>query len=216
MEKIAVYTGIFGGYDPYVEPDFGDGVDLFLLTDVVPKITPNRAKVFVVQDALAGTRTARLHKVMSHVGPVQDYRLTVWMDGSIDAIDVDLRGLVEKYLADNDVAVFRHQTIDCVYVGGRAAVLCKKEDPAVMEDHLRRLTQAGHPPNAGLGETGIMLRKHSEKVRSFNELWWQAIASGSKRDQVSFNYCVNLAGLKLAYIDGKRQDYGFYVREHRR
>ncbi len=62
MEKIAVYTGIFGGYDPYVEPDFGDGVDLFLLTDVVPKITPNRAKVFVVQDALAGTRTARLHK----------------------------------------------------------------------------------------------------------------------------------------------------------
>jgi len=217
MEKIAVYTGIFGRYDPYVEPDFGDDVDLFLLTDFPLGRAPRRTKVITIPSffqAQDTTRTARLHKVMSHIGPVKDYRLVVWLDGSVDAIDVDLRELVERYLSDSDVAVFRHQTIDCVYEGARAAVACGKEDPAVMGKELKILLGAGHPRAAGLGETGILLRRHSDVIRSFNELWWSKISAGSKRDQVYFNYCVGQAGVKLAYIDGKRQDYGFYVREH--
>lgn len=217
MEKIAVYTGIFGDYDPYVEPEFGEDIDVFFLTDSYPKRVPSRAKVVILPTVLKDlTRNARLYKVMSHASPVQDYRLVVWIDGAIDAVDVDLRALVEKYTSDNDIALFRHQTIDCVYIGGNAAVLAGKEDPLVMVNHLTKLRKAGYPAAAGLGETNILIRRHNDTVRRFNELWWDEISSGSKRDQVSFNYCVNLACAKLAYINGKRQDYGFYVREHKK
>lgn len=217
MKKIAVYTGIFGGYDPYVEPDLGDDIDLFLITDVAPERKPRRAEVFLFPPSLQSqdkTRMARLQKVMSHVGPVQDYETVIWLDGSVDAVNVDIHKIAERYLSTADVAVFRHQTIDCVYEGARAAVDCGKEDPAVMWRELKILLGAGYPRSAGLGETGILFRKHSEKIRNFNELWWSKILLGSKRDQVYFNYCVSLVGVQLAYIDGKRQDYGFYVREH--
>lgn len=215
MIKVAVYTAIFGFYDPYVEPDLDDRCDLFVFTDRPMKT--KRAKVIQVSPNKNDlTRACRMHKIMSHVGPVQDYSHVLWVDGSVDLIGVDVSGMAEKLLENNDIAAFRHQTIDCVYDGGRAAVLCNKEDPHVMNRHLQRLTTLGFPPKTGLTETGVMFRRHNATVRVFNDMWWKEVQEGSKRDQVSFDYCVGKTMARLLRIPGKRQDYGFFVREHAR
>jgi len=213
--KVAVYTAIFGGYDPYIEPELDDRCDLFVFTDRPLKTT--RAKVIqVTPNPNDLTRSARMYKIMSHAGPVQDYSHVLWIDGSIDLVGVDVPKLAERFLENHDVAAFQHQTIHCVYEGGRAAVLCGKEDPAVMKEHLGKLTGMSYPPNTGLTETGILFRRHNDAVRRFNEAWWLEVQTGSKRDQVSFDYCVDRMGVRLLKIPGKRQDYGLFVREHAR
>ena len=153
-----------------------------------------------------------MHKALAR--EVTGYDASLWIDGSVDVVGANIQQLVESHLEGHDLALFRHPTIDCVYEGGRFAVRCGKEDPAVMEKHLDRLRAEKFPARAGLGETGVLFRRGSAKVTEFNELWWTQIRDGSRRDQVSFNYCVARLGLRLSYINGRRQDQGFFVREH--
>ena len=48
----------------------------------------------------------------------------------------------------------------------------------------------------------LILRRHSERVARFNQLWWDEIERGSQRDQISFPYAVAKAGVRVGYFPG--------------
>ena len=58
----------------------------------------------------------------------------------------------------------------------------------VIDNQLDFMRRSGYPENNGLCETGIIIRKNTEQVRTFNEDWYVMITLYSLRDQVSFNY----------------------------
>ena len=64
--------------------------------------------------------------------------------------------------------------------------------------------------NNGLSECSVILRKHNEKVKSFNEIWWEEICQGSKRDQLSFDYSVKKSGVNLKYFPGNLPNNNYF------
>lgn len=225
--KVAVYTAIFGEHDLYVEPQL-DGFDIYLITDGVPPGKPEHATVIAVPPdwkapdgidwrSLDDTRRARFWKLNSHlpVNPVSKYEYSLWVDASFTLDRPDVNKLVEKHLALADVATCRHPSVECIYEGALLAVACGKDDFAVVQAHLARYRAARYPARQGLAETGVLLRRHTPQVAEFNAYWWSELAQGSKRDQVSFNYCADTMGVRISYLDDRRA-LGFIHREHLR
>jgi hypothetical protein len=160
-------------------------------------------------------RRAREHKILSHkVFP--DVIYSIWMDGSIEIREgVDLGMLVESHLKSCDIALFPHRTRACAYVEAEVCSKLELDDPQVISQQMLRYRQMGYPEGMGLGETGVILRRHTEVVRELNELWWSEICSGSRRDQLSFNYVLWRLGVEYMKLPGDFSNNPFFtVRSH--
>ena len=60
-----------------------------------------------------------------------------------------------------------------------------------------------YPKNNGLWANGVLIRKHNDPdIIKMNEMWWQEIQNGSRRDQLSAPYVAWKCGLTPDYIDG--------------
>jgi hypothetical protein len=56
-----------------------------------------------------------------------------------------------------------------------------------------------------------MLRRHTPAVNAFNEAWWDEIARGSKRDQLSFPYVARKVGLRYGTFPGTLLDNPLFL-----
>lgn len=214
--KFVVYGAIFGGKDAYKPPPKGD-YDVVLFTDD-PKIkAPGHVRV--VQVPLLGDprRMSRRYKMLSHVFfPEAEY--TLWMDGSIEARGVDIRKTVGGYLANADLAAFRHPLRKCTYEEALACIEFKLEDPDLIRRQVDHYRAQGLKPDIGLVETGVLFRRHTDKVREFNEAWHKELQTFSNRDQLSFYFTVQNSGVRFFQIPESicrgSGPPGFYVGGH--
>ena len=81
--------------------------------------------------------------------------------------------------------------------------------------YLGAVTIDGYPANAGLSECCVLLRRHTDAIKDFNEAWWEEIRRGSRRDQLSFDYVARRCGLKYRYFPGSvEQPNSLFRRDH--
>lgn len=214
MNNIVVYTAIFGGKDSYVEPPKG-GYDIVLFTDVQTCAVSARVNIVIpTHDDLS--RSSKWFKILSH-RHFQDYEYSVWMDGSIGLHHVDIPKLVTASLKDVNIALYRHPHRTCAYQEAKECRDYSLDDHSVIDQQVQRYTAAQYPNNLGLAETGVLIRRHrSEDVKRFEELWWNEISVGSRRDQISFNFCAWKENLRFRYIAKDLRQNGFVVRRHLR
>ena len=124
------------------------------------------------------------------------------MDGTHVPI-VDCAYLVRTFLTQEDIAIFAHRKRKCVYQEMEACVDYNKAEAAIVkkqEDHYRA---QGYPPNNGLAECTVILRRHNvPKVKNTMEDWWKEIDAYTLRDQLSFNYVAFRNHLTYAVMPG--------------
>ena len=112
-KKIAVITAIAGGFDKLHEPKYYDeNVDYIAFVDQNVKsdiwqIMPIEYTHFV-QSRMA----AKIYKILIH--KYCDYEYILWVDGSIILIG-SINGLVDNFLGQADMALFKHRFRNCVY-----------------------------------------------------------------------------------------------------
>lgn len=128
-------------------------------------------------------RAARRIKLLAHEA-LPDAEVSLWMDGNF-AVACDLDALVDRYLDDADLALHRHPQRDCAYEEGIACIRLGKADPEAIVRQLLRYARAGYPEHAGLPATGVVLRRHTKPVARFEQAWWDEVARGAARDQIS-------------------------------
>lgn len=164
--KIIPYTAITGGYEP-------PRTDIKCFTGEGLFVNP--------------VMEAKIYKILPH--KFLDCDVSVWMDGNI-SLNIPVEQLVEEWLTDKiDIALFKHP--ERVNIFEEFKVL--KEQPRLrnneklmsrldeQRDRYRRTIYT--PP---LCECGVMIRRHSERMKSFNNMWWSEICRWTERDQVSF------------------------------
>ena len=104
MNKIVIYTAIFGGKDNLIEPEFvPEGCDFVCFTDGdfqsdvwnVRKVEPT------FNDPV---RNARMYKVLPHKY-LSEYEVSLWIDGNLLLRD-DVNELIKKYLEKVNLAIF--------------------------------------------------------------------------------------------------------------
>lgn len=131
-------------------------------------------------------RLARWHKLHPHVlFPAAETSL--WLDGSLELLR-DPRELVRQCDPSSPLITFKHPHRTDLYQEYEACLLYRKDDDAIMRPQIDRYHREGYPFFSGLPETSMLLRQHTPAVQAFDEAWWQEIAQGSVRDQLSFPY----------------------------
>lgn len=162
-------------------------------------------------------RSAKYYKILSHrIFPGQAYSL--WIDGSVRIeFDFAVEELVARYLRDHDLCIFDHPSRNCVYQEEEACRIQEKDDGNVMREQVERYRLRGYPAGAGMVEASVILRRHSPGVVRFNEAWWREVAAGSRRDQLSFNYCARRECLSYnTFPRTLRVDNGLFSRSRHR
>ena len=219
MSKRVIYTSIFGAYDKPTEQS-SDGWDWKCFSE--ENSTP------LYED---NNRNAKKFKVLPH-RYLQDYEYSIFIDGNMD-VRGNLDELVDKYLSDKNVAFFSHnnnkldaricpfkeaQTI--IDLGNKnmkltpeRGILNYKDNPYLIQEQMNKYAMLGFPRNNGLITGMVILRRHNEKdcIETMED-WWKEIKYGSKRDQLSFNYCAWKNRLKFNYMDGDSRDNEYFYR----
>ncbi len=201
MNKIVVFTAVTGGKDDVQHEQEKDGADFVAFLERGALLSPT----WKIREACTlfvdPRRNARIHKILAHQY-FPEYEYSLWMDGPA-RLKVPAWLLVTKFMdADTDLVLFEHPERRCVYEEMRVCAAWKLEDEGVIEEQKQAYEQAGYPVNAGLFESGLLLRRHSPKMELFNNLWWSELSRHSKRDQISLPFALCRAGLKVKTFDG--------------
>jgi hypothetical protein len=128
-------------------------------------------------------RNSRIQKILPHL--FFDAEYSIYLDGNIQLL-VEPQILIDEFLKDKDVAVFRHITRDCLYDEAKACGELGLEKPELMVEQMNWYRDHGHPKHNGLYEGGVIIRRHTKEVEAMNEKWWAHYCRFGKRDQVSF------------------------------
>ena len=221
MSGRVVYTSIFGDYDDKQEQRVpGWDWECFDETNSVSFYTDNN-------------RNAKKAKILPHRYFGIDYEYSIFIDGNMKVVG-NIDELVEKYLADANVAFYSHKenildSRDCAYDEAQAilslgeknmslkperGILNYKDNPHIIKKQMDRYAHEGFPRNNGLITGMVILRRHNESdcMRVMEE-WWTEIKYGSKRDQLSFNYVAWKNNLKFNYINGDSRKNEYFERD---
>jgi Protein of unknown function (DUF616) len=205
-----VYTAITGNYDLLQDPpeEVCDGVKFvaFMENPIASRRWEIRPLEKVHDDP---RRCARFYKLLSHyVLPEAEFSL--WIDGSIDLIMPFSVTNLTDYLLDADLTTFEHSSRCCIYQEACECLKRSLDDSRVIYEQVQRYTQQGYPANLGLVEAGVLLRRHSDQIKAFNEVWWKEIQNGSRRDQLSFNYVAHQLRLRYNFFPNNIRKNGMF------
>lgn len=204
--KIVVYTCITNDKDTLKPLNKEKGVDYVCFSDKLIKSDTWEIKKST-NDSSDPRRNARKHKILSHKY-FPDYDYSIWVDGSIFPSE-NIKRLIESL--NTDVGVFKHQDRDCLYKEAHTCIYYKLDEEDKILSQIDKYSREGYPEKNGLVESRVLVRKHTKEVNEFNELWWNELINGSRRDQISFNYCIWKLGMKYSIIPRE----GFVYKDHR-
>lgn len=158
-------------------------------------------------------RASRLPKLIPHIF-MPDAAYSLYLDGNI-SLRVPLQRLIDEWLRDADIALFKHDKRNCVFDEARECVRLKLDDEQVIERQMARYAKL--PKNAGLYHCGIILRRHTIDVMRLGEAWFAEYCAGSVRDQLALPFALSVESRARVYSIGtfnpSEHPY-FYFRGH--
>lgn len=194
---IEVITNIFGGKDDLVQNQTKGNAKFTCYTDGELYST--------VWDIKKGydkfidpRRNSRIAKIMPHKYSNADIIITI--DGNMRLL-ITPEQLVEKYLGDYDMAVFKHGMRDCIYQEALEVCTLKMDDIETIIEQAKFYEDNFFAKNKGLAQGGIIIRRNNKKTRLFNEYWWADYCRFSRRDQLSLMPAIEKAGLRVNMIN---------------
>lgn len=193
LEKkdITVYTAVSGDFDHLREPDEDFTADYIAFTEKKRDGWDVRKPFDRFKN---DRRNSRAPKILSHLYIDTEY--SIYLDGNI-RLKVPAQQLIDEFLKEKDIAVFRHMGRDCIYDEANACVALKKGDPLEIAEQVRSYAQKMHPKHAGLAECGVIIRRNTPEVERMNEKWWAEYCRHSERDQLSFPFAFDLEKVNL-------------------
>ena len=199
MEKICVYTVITGNYDDICEIDKEKGIDYYCFTNN-KNIKSNSWKIIHIEDKnLDNQRLSRKIKMIGHP-IINEYDVCVYMDASV-RFKKSIKEFIQKYLKNNSFAAFKHSYRDCIYDEAMECIKLRKDDKKTILKTVNFLRKNKFPEHYGLYEMTVFIKRpNDKKVRETMNLWFDFICNYSKRDQLSFMYCIYKTGLKVSTI----------------
>lgn len=215
-KRIAVYTAIINNHDGLKLPEVvSPDCDYICFTDQsVSRPGPWKLRGFDYYND-DPTRIARYIKTHPHVY-LPDYRWSIWIDGSLVIRD-DLASLVDGLAGADRIAGYPHPLRNCIYDEAQSVLEVQLDDPERVLTQIERYRAEGYPAKNGLVETRVLVRRHHHPaIVRFDNAWWKEIDTGSRRDQLSFNYVAWKLGMEPQYLSELdiRQDFRFEYHKH--
>jgi len=176
-----VYTAIFGKYDLLL-PNKTLHAQHVCFTD--SNIASCGWDIRIVERKFRDPRReARMYKTLPHRW-FPNEEITIWHDGHI-GLKV-LPGEVTRFLNGHDMAAFKHPWHDDIRDEAMAIIRTGRANPNVVYRQLAAYLKEGYV--GPMFATGVLVRRHNDATKAFNEAWWNEMLCYTLRDQMSFNY----------------------------
>lgn len=188
-DSVEVYTAICGGYEKVRS-------DVKVYTENTKFIEP--------------VMGAKVYKILSNKFTKAPY--SIWIDGNV-FLNEEPKKIVEEFLGDNDLVVFRHPHRNCIYEEhGPARDRLPDYAKHLIDKQIKDYKEEGMPEQFGLGECGMIIRRNNDIVREFNGRWWAEICKYSWRDQISFPYVLWKMGgrIKVKLLNGNVRNHQYF------
>jgi hypothetical protein len=217
--KIAVYTCVTGGYDHLSAPARVDPRLQYHCWTDHPEAVPAPWQVHPATfDGLDPKDCNRFVKMHPHRLPeLAGCDVTVYVDGSIDIVG-DLHGYVTEWLRhDADMLLFDHPFRRCAYDEAKACAEFGHAPVWTLRRQMARYKAHGFPPQAGLFECGVLIRRHTPEVEATMASWWSEYRDYARRDQLAFTWAAWRHGLRVASLgrsDPRYEQRVFRLKNH--
>lgn len=190
--KIACYTCITGNYDALKDPlaKQDSSIDFICFSD-----QPFQSDVWKIKPIpkelcrLSAVKQQRVIKICPHRYLPKKYKISLWIDGSVQIIG-DLMQFIKQYdLSKNCFYTRIHPKRNCIYDEADACLRLKKDLSGKVQKQIEKYKKENYPAHIGMVETCLLLRKHNEyKCKLIDNYWAAELLQNSHRDQLSFNY----------------------------
>ena len=140
---------------------------------------------------------------------MRGHKVSVWVDGNLQ-IAGDLLEFTKQYdLSKAPLYTRVHPARKCIYEEARACIAMGKDSREVIEQQVAKYRAEGYPANAGMFETCVVLRQHTDtKCQLVCNRWASELLRGSHRDQLSFNYACWREHFLPGCLNGEFSVYG--------
>lgn len=204
MINLVIYTAIFGNYDILKPPKIiNPDVKYICFTDKIIECPP--WEIVVVNPEFQDSRREnRKYKILSHKY-FPGFEYSIYIDGNFIMMR-DLSKYVKKWLDNNDIAVLKHPKRRCLYDEAEYLILIGGEKE-ILRSQINRYKAEGYPKHNGLTANRLIIRKHTEKIKQFNEAWWNEVKNNSHRDQISFLFIMYKCKINYSIIPIKSRGY---------
>jgi hypothetical protein len=201
--KIAVVTSSIGT-NQLLDPILFEGVDYHAFAD--DSATNNKwithpAVKFSNDPIYTNRRNAKVYKILPFAF-LPEYDYFFWVD-STHRLETNPYEVIDKYLKDTDVAVFKHPERDCIYPEGKIVMDIKFDHPNLIEDQLAFYRDLCYPESNGLYELPVRVQRNTPTTQRMGWMWWEQICMFSSRDQISFPFVCNQLGIKPSILPGR-------------
>lgn len=140
------------------------------------------------------------------------YRNSIWVDGNVNVLSPYLRRIIKK--RNVPLLVPAHYVRDCIFDECAEVKRLKRDTDEKCDAAAAFLEREHMPRHYGMNENNIIYREHGNAtVRNVDRLWWDCISKYSKRDQLSFSYCLWKNGIRPEEIaiNNARTDYKNFI-----
>ena len=235
LQRIAVITSIFGGYDDLKEPDIKSMnlVDWYCFTDST-SMTSKVWNIINTQYHLQNDKneymhyhnyynnitdpktrnmmSAKYYKIKPHeIDILQDYDYYIWVDGSIILQPNFLINMITHINNNYELINFKHSARDNIYDEMKLSITMNKYQSQDIETQYNDYIAEGFPDNLGLFECTIMVKKNTANINSIFDMWWIQNLKYTYQDQISYPYCLWKNGKYTQYLI---TDNVFYNKEY--
>ena len=178
-----VYTAITKNYDTL--RDLPKDVEGVCFTDN-PDLTSKTWKIKYIPGL-----DHKAPKILNHLYFLN--QSTMWIDGNVE---------LKKLPEPSALATFKAKDYQCAYI---EAERCKqgKDTAENIDKQVNYMRDNKYPENHGLSACTVIVRDGTQ-IR-LEEFWWRQLQR-TRRDQVSFNFCLWKLGMTQDYIPGTIYD----------
>ncbi len=199
--KVIVYTCITGNYDSVVELDHKEDNIEYLLFTNNKNLKSNTWKIKYIDEDLDDWTLCRKVKIQ-YYKYLPKHDVSIYIDGAIKILKpISIFLKTECDLNNYDFIGFKHQQRDCIYDELKANILCRKETVENCKKIEKFLLSESYPHHNGLLESTVIIRKDVKSVRKLVDDWFYMVKNYSRRDQLSFNYCLWKNKFSMQQID---------------
>jgi hypothetical protein len=207
MNKIAVVTASVGAGLP-IEQSVFEGVDYHAFVDDnsgagIPAGTMwkfHNVPQWSIDKEYMDRRHAKIFKILPHLFlPGYDYY--IWID-STHMVGLDPNQIIEMYLKDSDIALFKHPERDCVYDEADIIQGVKFDKGYNVQSQMNFYESTSYPKNNGLYELPCRIQRNTGQIQALMLTWWELICKYSSRDQLSLPFAMTLHGITPAIMPG--------------